>query len=124
MSPARRAAPVAPGSAVLRRGGPERTHLVAAPVDVERIRRAERELAVQLPAELVARLLRENGGEITAPPEGSGERRGARLARVPAGRGAHPGNGTGDRLIVTAGGSIRLWDHETGETVPVRVDWS
>lgn len=118
------------------------------PVDVSLIQAAERLLGRKLPPDLRVRLHRLNGGEIQAIGDSwnlfpvcdpAGRRRIARTANhiireTKAAREGAAGfpqdaiaiaeNGGGDYLIVRGYGNvIEFWDHETGETEPVEVDW-
>jgi hypothetical protein len=117
------------------------------PVEVALIHEAERQLGRTLPMDLRVRLHRENGGGVRAAGDGwrlfpvfdTGDRR--RIARTanhivretrsvreragfPEGAVAIAENGGGDLLILRAGSDeVEFWDHETGETEPVEVDW-
>ena len=117
------------------------------PVEVSLIHEAERQLGRTLPMDLRVRLHRENGGGIRAvgdvwqlfPVFDPSDRkritrtanhivRETRWARecagFPADAIAIADNGGGDFLIVQPGSDdIQFWDHETGETEPVEVDW-
>jgi hypothetical protein len=117
------------------------------PVDIALIEEAERQLGRTLPTELRSRLHRDNGGEVEAaddtwrlfPVLDSSDRK--RIARTanhfvretraargcagfPDGAIAVAENGGGDYLIIRAGSEqVELWDHETGASEPVDVDW-
>ncbi len=117
------------------------------PVEVALIHEAERQLGRKLPMDLRVRLHRENGGEVRAlgdmwrlfPVFDASDRR--RIARTanhivretqvareragfPEGAIAIAEDGGGNLLIVRAGSDeVEFWDHETGESEPVVVDW-
>jgi hypothetical protein len=117
------------------------------PVEMAKIHEAERQLGRTLPMELRVRLRRENGGQIGAagdswqlfPVFDTGDRR--RIARTanhivretqaarewigfPEDAIAIAENGSGDLLILRAGSDeIESWDHETGESEAVDVNW-
>jgi SMI1 / KNR4 family (SUKH-1) len=117
------------------------------PVEATLIDEAERQLGRTLPTDLRVRLRRDNGGGIRAagdewqlfPVFDPGDRkritrtanhivRETRSAReyagFPANAIAIAANGGGDFLIARAGSDeVEFWDHETGETEPVEVDW-
>lgn len=117
------------------------------PVEMTLIHQAERQLGRTLPMDLRVRLHRDNGGDVRAagdawrlfPVFDSGDRqrttrtandivREARSARersgFPEDAIAIAENGGGDYLILRAGSEeVKLWDHGTGETEPVEVDW-
>ncbi len=117
------------------------------PVEVALIHEAERQLGRKLPMDLRVRLHRENGGEIRALGDmwrlfpvfdASDRRRVARTANhvvretrvareragFPEGAIAIAEDGGGDLLIVRAGSDeVEFWDHETGESRVVDVDW-
>jgi hypothetical protein len=117
------------------------------PVEVALIHEAERQLGRKLPMDLRVRLHRENGGGIQAagdvwqlfPVFDRSDRkritrtanhivRETRSARersgFPEDAVAIATNGGGDFLIIQPGSDeIEFWDHETGETEPVEVDW-
>jgi hypothetical protein len=120
---------------------------VAFPVDEERLAAAEEALGRRFPDGLRARLLRDNGGEITVeghpgvwqlhPVWDDGDRK--RMGRtanhvvreteehgeVPGGAVVIAANGTGDLLVLPEGSDDPAWwDHETGELHPVRTGWS
>jgi hypothetical protein len=121
--------------------------VVAFPVDVALIQQAEAKLGRKLPPDLRVRLHRNNGGGIQAandewqlfPVFDPTDRR--RIARTtnhivsetrsarervafPQDAIAIADNGGGDLLIVRAGSDeIEFWDHETGESWQIDVDW-
>lgn len=124
---------------------------MAFPVAESLIDRAEAELGRVLPPAYRERLLRDNGGDITASSElgedewqlhpvwdDSDRKRAGRTAShivretnaarawdvFPDGAIAIADNGTGDRLIVLAGlDEVRWLDHETGEVYLAAVEW-
>ena len=122
------------------------------PTTDECLRKTEEALAVQLPAELRARLRRDNGGEVEAaddvwqlfPVQDTTDRK--RLSRTanhvvretaearkwpgfPPAAVAIASNGAGDYLILDpthrSGEAmvVLLWDHEVGTAQPVDVSW-
>jgi hypothetical protein len=117
------------------------------PADVPLIREAELQLGRRLPMDLRVRLHRDNGSEVRAAGDSwrlfpvfdprdckrmtrtAGhvvrETRSARArAGFPQGAIAIAENGGGDLLIVRDGSEqAEFWDHETGESWPVDVDW-
>jgi hypothetical protein len=117
------------------------------PVDVDLIQAEERELGRKLPPDLRVRLHRDNGGSVRASEDdwqlfpvwdATDRRRIARTANhiareTRAARGwpgfptdaiAIAANGGGDYLIVRAErDEVEFWDHETGESTPVEVEW-
>jgi hypothetical protein len=120
---------------------------VAFPVEVALIHEAERQLGRKLPMDLRVRLHRENGGGVRAGGDvwqlfpvfdNSDRKRITRTAnhivretRVARGRAGFPenaiviaANGGADLLIIHDGSDVmEFWDHETGESEPVEVDW-
>lgn len=125
---------------------------VAFPTDLDRVNAAESALGRRLPSALRERLLRDNGGEVfvrDAPGEDAAwqlhavwddsdrkragrtanhivhETHEARTGGLPGDALAVASNGTGDLLILLPNDdSLHWWDHETGDTRPVAVDWS
>jgi SMI1-KNR4 cell-wall len=117
------------------------------PVAIAQIHEAERQLGRKLPMDLRVRLHRENGGQIEAAGESwqlfpvfdSSDRkritrtanhivRATQAARTwtdfPQDAIAIAENGSGDFLILRAGSDeVEFWDHETGESEMVDVDW-
>lgn len=117
------------------------------PVEVSLIQEAERQLGRKLPMDLRVRLHRENGGGIQAAGDvwqlfpvfdPSDRKRITRTANhivretqsarrwsgFPEDAIAIAANGGGDFLIINAGSDeIEFWDHETGQSEPVEVDW-
>ena len=117
------------------------------PVEVALIQEAERQLGRKLPMDLRVRLHRENGGGLQAAGDvwqlfpvfdPSDRKRITRTANhivcetqaarrwsgFPEDAIAIGANGGGDLLIIQAGSDdIEFWDHETGESEPVEVDW-
>jgi hypothetical protein len=125
---------------------------VAFPADEKRVDAAESAIGRRFPPELRDRLLRDNGGEVIvrgAPEEDdvwqlhpvwddSDRKRAGRTAnhvvreteeaRAAGLRGdavAIASNGTGDLLVLLGeDDDPRWWDHETGDTQRVSVNWS
>jgi hypothetical protein len=117
------------------------------PIETALIHEAERQLGRGLPMDLRVRLHRDNGGEVRAagdvwrlfPVFDPGDRRRitrtanhiVRETRSARGRAGFPEDavaiaedGGGDYLILRAGSEeVEFWDHETGESKPVDVDW-
>ena len=120
---------------------------MAFPTQLSCIERAEAELGRQLPQPLRERLLRENGGELSAedddwqlhPVWDDRDRRtmgrtanhivretasARQWAGFPVGAVSVADNGSGDRLILRPGSTdIELWDHETRECRSVTLNW-
>ena len=120
---------------------------MAFPVEEKYMVAAEQVLGRTLPADLRARLLRNNGGDVRADRDvwnlfpvfdRSDRKRIARTANhilretaalrdwtgFPAGAIGVAANGTGDALIVRDGSDdIERWHHESGDSKVVRVDW-
>ncbi len=117
------------------------------PVAMARIHEAERQLGCKLPMDLRVRLYRENGGQIEAagnswqlfPVFDSSDRkrmtrtanhiiRETQAARTwtdfPQDAIATAENGGCDFLILQSGSDeVEFWDHETGESKVVDVNW-
>jgi hypothetical protein len=124
------------------------------PLDIQFVRRAEAKLGRQLPSGYVARMCRENGGEVLVgtdswelhPILDDSDRK--RLNRTcndivletassrewtgfPSDAVAIGDNGVGDKLILLAepgtdrlGNCIYRWDHETGEVRKIADDFA
>ena len=121
--------------------------LMPFPVSEQRIIEAERALGRTLPQELRRRLMRNNGGEVVVedddwslhpvwdPTDRKTKGRTAShiLAETAAARSwvsfppdgvSLASNGSGDRLITCGNGDhVFMWEHETGECLPVGADW-
>jgi hypothetical protein len=127
---------------------------MAFPTTEDCVARAESELGVRLPAEYRARLLSNNGGELSTADDdwqvfpvfdSSDRKKAARSAshivretrKAEQWRGFPPGavaiaaNGTGDLLVLLRspsgdglGGRVTCWDHETGVLTPTALDFS
>ncbi|WP_370873163.1 SMI1/KNR4 family protein [Peteryoungia aggregata] len=121
---------------------------MAFPASEECIQIAETALGRRLPQELRERLRINNGGDVSTTEgdwilnpvrDASDRKRSARTANdmvketqeargwrsFPTGGIAVASNGAGDLLILQAGSeNMFLWNHETGTTSPVSVDWS
>ena len=121
--------------------------LVPFPVSEQRIVEAEQALGRTLPRELRTRLMRNNGGEVIVENDDWAlhpvwdptdrktmgrttshvltETSEARSwASFPPDGVSLASDGSGDRLILRGNSDqVFLWEHETGECVPVSTDW-
>jgi hypothetical protein len=121
---------------------------VAFPALEARIRDAEHQLGLDLPADLRARLMRDNGGEVLCDGEfwqvhpvwdDTDRRTMARTtshilhetfearkrAGFPMEAVAIASDGSGNLLVLRRGSAlVERWDHETGDCSPVEVDWT
>lgn len=121
---------------------------MAFPVSEDNIQTAETALGRRLPVELRERLQINNGGDVSTAEDdwilnpvrdASDRKRSARTANdivketqeargwpsFPTGGIAVASNGMGDLLILQPGSEdMFLWNHETGTTSHVSVDWS
>src|SRR5947208_1330783 len=117
------------------------------PVSEQRIVEAEQALGRTLPGELRLRLMRNNGGEVIVEDDDwtlhpvwdptdrktMGRTASHVLVETAAARSwasfpsdgvSLASDGSGDRLILRRNSDqIFLWEHETGECVPIGADW-